>query len=461
MDGWAGCMIPIPDSNSNAVNPTMRWVVCQLGARRNYLVPRLLLRHHLLAHLFTDIVGNQGWPSYLHWIPAKWLPGSLLRLRNRIPPEIPSTMVTGFPSFGMRYQLRASGVESVGKWNWGSDAFAHQIARHPFEAGAGVYTFTGAALKLQQRARREGRCNVLDQIMAPRVWEQRILREEEAQFPFSQAESNTSSSNATDSWKSEAANGERPSPPFQSDEYCQRQREEWELADAILCGSQFVIDTLMESGAESHKCFLVPSASGTPFPCTPRQYAGRPLRVLTVGAVGLRKGSWYVVQAAKRMASECEFRLVGKNELNDSLTQEAKGAVTLMGVVPRNQMLEHYQWADVMLLPSLCEGSSGATYEAMSAGLPVVCTHNTGSVVEDGRSGYIIPIRDVETICQRLTSLAENREQLAAMSLAAIQRSAEFSQESYGSRLVACLHQAACSGPTKQQPNIEKSRGRV
>ena len=63
----------------------------------------------------------------------------------------------------------------------------------------------------------------------------------------------------------------------------------------------------------------------------------------------------------------------------------------LAGPVPRSVVAEHYAWADVFLLPSVCEGSATATYEAIASGIPVICTPNAGSVIEDGRQGFRSP----------------------------------------------------------------------
>jgi glycosyltransferase involved in cell wall biosynthesis len=111
----------------------------------------------------------------------------------------------------------------------------------------------------------------------------------------------------------------------------------------------------------------------------------------------------------------------------------------LVGSVPRPEMARHYAWADVFVLPSLCEGSATACYEAMAAGLPVVATPNAGSVVCDGADGFIVPIRDVGALVARLALLAGDRERLREMSERARRRAAAFTLERYGERLLKAL----------------------
>jgi glycosyltransferase involved in cell wall biosynthesis len=104
-----------------------------------------------------------------------------------------------------------------------------------------------------------------------------------------------------------------------------------------------------------------------------------------------------------------------------------------------------YAWADVLLLPSICEGSATVTYEALATGLPVICTHNTGSIVRDGIDGFIIPIRDPDAIVERLQRLLGDpklREELAAN---AHRRSLDYDVAAYGQRLLETIHLAELS----------------
>jgi glycosyltransferase involved in cell wall biosynthesis len=78
------------------------------------------------------------------------------------------------------------------------------------------------------------------------------------------------------------------------------------------------------------------------------------------------------------------------------------------------------------------------TYEALAAGLPVVATPNAGSVVEDGTSGFIVPLGDTGAIVAALQRLGDERT-LDAMSRAAVARAAEFDLAAYGRRLLAAL----------------------
>jgi glycosyltransferase involved in cell wall biosynthesis len=98
-----------------------------------------------------------------------------------------------------------------------------------------------------------------------------------------------------------------------------------------------------------------------------------------------------------------------------------------------------YAWADGYVLPSICEGSATVTHEALATGLPVVCTPNMGSVVQDdGIDGFMVPVRGSDSIAQKLDFL-RNEDFLACMSENARARAAEFTLNEYSQRLIAAI----------------------
>jgi glycosyltransferase involved in cell wall biosynthesis len=147
----------------------------------------------------------------------------------------------------------------------------------------------------------------------------------------------------------------------------------------------------------------------------------------------------YLVEAAKALKGRAEFRIVGPSAVAAGVHREIETHVTLFGPVPRSEIAEHYRWADVFVLPSICEGSATVVYEALGHGLPVVTTPNTGSVVRDGIEGFVVPIRDVAAIVHSLERLIAEPPLRSEMSQRAYQRSLEFTVERYEKRLLQVL----------------------
>ena len=108
----------------------------------------------------------------------------------------------------------------------------------------------------------------------------------------------------------------------------------------------------------------------------------------------------------------------------------------LVGPVPRSLMSELYDWADTLVLPSICEGSATVTYEAMARGIPVITTPNSGSLIRDGVEGFIVPIRDHSAIQKKIELLRDDGGLWLSMANAATERAREASLDAYGKRLL-------------------------
>jgi glycosyltransferase involved in cell wall biosynthesis len=83
--------------------------------------------------------------------------------------------------------------------------------------------------------------------------------------------------------------------------------------------------------------------------------------------------------------------------------------------VPHDEVHTIYQHGDVLVLPTLYEGSALVVNEAMASGLPVITTPNAGSAVQDGVEGFIIPIRDADALISRIEALYEDPKLRAEM----------------------------------------------
>jgi glycosyltransferase involved in cell wall biosynthesis len=297
-------------------------------------------------------------------------------------------------------------------------AFCQHILSRGLGAARGVYVFNSAGLEVLDAAKRGKRWTVLEQTIAPLQIESDLLRYERDRFP---------------AWQG----------PIDEDSevvrFCDREQAEWQLADRILCGSAFVRDGIAACGGPAERCVIVPYGVDGRFRLAPRGRHDGPIRVLVVGAIGLRKGSPYVLAAARSLRFRAIFRMVGPIECRESAIRELQEIVELAGPVPHAAMLEHFAWADLLLLPSLCEGSATVIYEALAASLPVICTANCGSIVRHGLDGIVVPIRDSQAIVEAVLDLARDPERRRSMAESAGRRAEMFDFTAYGRALAAAL----------------------
>lgn len=399
-----------------------RVVVAQIGARMHYAVPRIMAAEGHLARFYTDIVATRGWPRLLRHVPARLQPAALRRLAGRLPHGIPDDRMTCFAGFGLSYALtrmRARGpAERTAAELRAGETFGRLVADHGFDGASTIYAMGGEALEQLAAARDRGLGTVVEQLIAPAPVLRRLMAEEHDRHP---------------DWE--------PPPeanPLAGD-WEARERAEWAVADLIVCGSDFVREGVIAAGGDGGKCVVVPYGVDARFRFGPRPRRDGPLRVLTIGAVGLRKGTPTVLAAARRLKGRAVFRLIGPGDILPEARARLAADVDLRGAVPRADILEHYRWADVFLLPSVCEGSATVVYEALAAGLPVVTTPNTGTVVRDRLDGFVVPIRDPDAVVEALERLHADRDLRAAMAINAGRRAADFDLSAYGRRLCAAL----------------------
>lgn len=395
----------------------MTYIVAQLGARMHYAVPRILHGAGMLERFFTDIYANES--STPGARPPKWMPGPLRRLAGRHAVGVPSELVRSFPWFGVRYAAARYAFDSLQTHIRAGRRFCELVAKSDFGRASATYTFNSAGLELLRAARKRKMRTVSEQTIVPYPVERSMLAEETTRFP---------------EWAGV------PVDDRQVAEFASREAAEWDLADVILCASAYVRESIGAVGGPMERCVVVPYGvqPSSPAPRRPSR-SGRKLRVLTVGTIGLRKGSQYVLQAATEVAHLADFRMIGPIQVSGIIEQRLRRAVDLVGPIPRADVTAHYRWADVFLLPSLCEGSAIATYEALAAALPVICTPNTGSVVRHGEDGFIVPVRDVAAIVQAVTQLAGDESLWRRMASNAEQRAREFALDRYSERLLQAL----------------------
>jgi glycosyltransferase involved in cell wall biosynthesis len=76
---------------------------------------------------------------------------------------------------------------------------------------------------------------------------------------------------------------------------------------------------------------------------------------------------------------------------------------------------DYFQLADVAVYPSLSEGFGRASLETMACGTPVIVTENSQGIVQDGETGFVLPVRDAEGIKEKLEYLYENKSKAREM----------------------------------------------
>jgi alpha-maltose-1-phosphate synthase len=124
-----------------------------------------------------------------------------------------------------------------------------------------------------------------------------------------------------------------------------------------------------------------------------------------------------LAQVVERLHTQMEFRFTGVvtpecRELRSRMSAQAR----FDGHVPEAQLRESYEWADILILPSIQDGFGVVLSHAQAGAIPFIASENTGGreLLELGGKGWIVPIRAPEQIEQQLKWCNEHRDALAS-----------------------------------------------
>src|SRR5258708_38423 len=270
-----------------------------------------------------------------------------------------------------------------------NERFDRAVARHLARCRpAAIIGYDTACLKTFQACQSVGAVRILDQVIGHIAVGAPLLEEEQRLHP---------------EWAD--------SIPLHQVRYTiERCLSEARQADAVLAPSDYVRDTLVQVGVQPSKILLLPYGVDVERfrPAAPKE--STVFRVLFIGQLSQRKGIKYLLEAWKRLQlPNAELVIVG------NLCGKGQGLIPYRGLfqhlpsVPYAELHSYYHRADVFVFPSLHEGAALTVYEAMACGLPIITTYNSGSPVRDGQEGFIVPIRDIDAIAQRIRQLYVNR----------------------------------------------------
>lgn len=372
--------------------------VAILGARMHYAIPRILSNLGILCYVYTDLyIGNK--PRLLRSLAklSKFLRvKGLDRILGRSE-DLPPERVVSFDFLGIAYAIRRRLAQSNSQSVEIFERYGKKFNRHVLRAGLRdadvVWGFNTASLEIFEHAKADGRFCILEQTILPSFLEHEIMSDVMKEFG---------------AWQPRLSEPSLKLHP--------RESLEWRLADVIVTGSQFVATGLAKCGVAEDKIRVIPyGVDPTKFQDTRRLAPnGRPLRLLFVGEVGIRKGAPILLLALERLVSRnIKARFAGGIALSPAIVAAHSSHADFLGAVPRNAIHEHFAWADVLVLPTFVEGSATVTYEAMLSELATITTENAGSLVENNISGQIIATNDVDALVAAIARYDDNREVLA------------------------------------------------
>ncbi len=379
-----------------------RVLVCQRGARHRFVVPRLLHEAGLLCALYTDSCQFSPLGRLAVQLIGAGVKHPLpLALASRNPMGIPKDRV--FCSDTLTMPRFLGGRRSLGEvykdWGLGQASI--------------IYSMYGEEVEFLEWAKEEGARVVVDVFVHPET--NRIVANEERRI---------------------LGKAERSS--MEEDEHSRRV---FELADILLCPSEWVAEGVREflPGAESRIRVSPYGSSVAPNPTVNNPVGGR---ILFAGREPLRKGLHHLAEAAsilRQGGMGVDIRVAGVDAADIGWIEHGD-QLNCLGSVPMEQMKREYEQADVFVLPSLSEGQAGVLLEAMASGCPVVATRESGVDFQSG-CGISVPVGDVEALAEAIKSIVTDRERRTRLAEGALRQSVMFSMDEWKKRLVHVIEE--------------------
>lgn len=392
----------------------MTWITCQIGAREDFAVARALDRQGALGLVITD-----AWVS-----PGHPLRDRLGRIGERSHPDLASKVWA--PT--TRAVLREVSDRRAGRSGWQQilhrnawfQRMAVQRLSRVKNQDVTVFAYSYAGAEIFAYAKTRGWRCVLGQI-DPGPVEARMV----------------------DALYDVAGQPHEPIPA----PYWDHWRRETGLADVIVVNSDWSRQGLIDEGVAPGKIAVLPLATETPLTPAPwtapvRFDADRPLRLLFLGQVTLRKGIDIALEAMRLLPGlPVQLDVVGPLQIDVPDWAQADGRIRFHGGVPRSAVADAYARADLFLFPTRSDGFGLTQLEAQAAGVPVIASTHCGQVVEHGVNGLILDPLQAKTLAGMLRELVADPAQVAKLRRGT-GVDPRFGLDELGEALVALTHPA-------------------
>jgi glycosyltransferase involved in cell wall biosynthesis len=198
-------------------------------------------------------------------------------------------------------------------------------------------------------------------------------------------------------------------------------RKIWSRASFVISNSQGLKDLAIKTNPSQEIGLIFNGIDTNEF--KPSNELKNDFKILCVSRITERKGIKYLIEAINYLPENIQLEIVGNGDRKEELenlveTLNIKKRVSFLGLVNHSDLPKIYQSASVFILPSLNEGMSNTMLEALASGLPIIATNTGGTkeLVEDGKNGFIIKMKDAKDIAEKINLILNNKDLQSKMS---------------------------------------------
>jgi glycosyltransferase involved in cell wall biosynthesis len=219
------------------------------------------------------------------------------------------------------------------------------------------------------------------------------------------------------------------------------EEEEFALADRLLCPSDFVARTFFDKGFPQEK--LARHQYGYDesayFPAQTARPASQGLTMLFVGGCAPRKGVHYALEAWLQSPASRDGKFLIAGAFIPGYAEKLAGmlshpSVTMLG--HRKDVPELMRNSDILVLPTIEEGSALVTSEARGSGCVLLVSEAAGAICKHMEDSLVHRVGDVAALTRHITMLHEDRALLARLRTTSLNTLSELTWKTAGIRLL-------------------------
>ena len=300
-------------------------------------------------------------------------------------------------------------------WEWSEIGFDRKVANKWAGKAPCIYGCENASVETFEKQKSAGGYTILWQVIAHHKTMNRLVREEYETFP------------------------DTITPYIRhlfeiTDRVNERKDRQFANADLIVANSVFARQTFIDAGFSPEKVIGIPTGCPPLEVSSAKKDVKSPIVFLCAGNQSIRKGITYLLEAWRNLnPSGAELWLVGKMELPERLLKGLPDSVVVRPPVSRMELKQLFERASFLVLPTLCEGLAHIILEAMSSGLGIITTENSGcgNLVEDSVNGWKVPIRSADAIADKIAWVIANPQSIEEMSDNSLKKAAAWQESDF------------------------------
>lgn len=243
----------------------------------------------------------------------------------------------------------------------------------------------------------------------------------------------------------------------------QIEEEEYQLADGLLCPSDFVVKTFTDKGIGAGKLFR--HAYGFDekvyFPDPQRHTPERGLTMLFVGVCAVRKGLHFALEAWLQSPAHRKGTFLIAGEFLPAYARKlapllSHPSVHVLG--HRDDIPELMRKSDMLILPSIEEGYGLVVAEAMGSACVPLISEACTELCEHMKNGLVHRIGDVQALAEHITLLHEDRALLEGLRAGCLRTAEGATWTIAGAKLLNAYQEVLAAYGKQDEPVPHPSR---